>query len=134
MTFHNFFTLILTHLTHSRSVTAASPLLQPVAKVVETSYLNERKLLTALLRAIFLSGRNFNADNNTFYCNCSLLKGNSTFLEIISCRDTNHWKKVFYLDLFGAGPVWISIHGDINVSLYVYLNCYISNLYGDLTP
>ena len=28
--------------------------LQPVAKVVETSYLNERKLLTALLRAIFL--------------------------------------------------------------------------------
>lgn len=29
-------------------------MLQPVAKVVETSYLNEGKLLTALLRAIFL--------------------------------------------------------------------------------
>ena len=50
------------------------------------------------------------------------LKGNSTFLEIIFCRDTNHWKKVFYLDLFGPGPVWISIHGHMNVSLYVYLN------------
>ena len=68
------------------------------------------------------------------YCNFSLLKGNSTFLEIISCRDTNHCKKVFYLDLFGLGPVWISIHWDMNVSLYVYLNCYISNLYRDLTP
>ena len=83
-----------------------------------------------------MSGGNCNADNNTFYCNCLLLEGNSTFLEIISPRDTNHWKKVFYLDLFGPGPVWISIHRHMNVSLYVYLNCYISNLYhdGDLTP
>ena len=81
-----------------------------------------------------MSGGNCNADNNNFFCNCSLLKGNSTFLEIISCRDTNHWRKVFYLDLFGPGPVWISTHEHMNVSLYVYLNCYISNLYGDLTP
>ena len=55
-------------------------------------------------------------------------------MDLVSCRHTNHWKKIFYLDLFGPGPVWISIHGDMNVSLYVYLNCYISNLYGDLTP
>ena len=68
-----------------------------------------------------ISGCNCNADNHT-YCNCWLLKGNSTFQEIISSRDTSHWKIAFYLDLFGPGPDGISIHKDLKISLLFIVN------------